>query len=491
MTGSIPSSLSVYTPAEMGLIDRQASALVPVEALMDAAGRAVARAVRRYFKPCRVLVACGPGNNGGDGFVAARYLTDAGWPVSVAEMVAPSPDSPAGKAAALFRGPRVPFTVEEAKRADLVIDAVFGAGLSRDVTGLPAEILAAARQVIAVDIPSGIDGETGLVRGAAPHAAMTVTFVRFKPGHLLYPARGYMGRLVLADIGMPDAVLEKVPACTWQNEPGLWRLPVPGPESHKYTRGVVSICAGASMPGAARLCAGGARAVGAGLVRVAAGEAAPAYRLGAPGLVVDDAPLPKLLGDNRRAVWVCGPGLTESEVAATLPALVTAKKTILADAGALSAYAGKPEQLRGVSVMTPHSGEFTKLFGSPGNNLPQAVRDAARFMESVVVLKGASTLIAAPDGRLAINNHASPALGTAGSGDTLSGVIAALLAAGMSAWEAACAGVWLHGEAGIRAGSWPIAEDLDLYLGAAREKATQMQSECKRYAKGILPGATL
>lgn len=483
------SHLSLYTPEEMGRVDQLASASVPVSTLMDNAGRAVARAVRRYMRPCRVLVLCGPGNNGGDGFVAARYLAEAGWSVAVAEMAAPHAGSAAAEASARFEGIRVPFALAEVERADLVIDAVFGAGLSRDVTGLPADLLQAARKIVAVDIPSGIDGATGQVRGSAPHAAMTVTFCRFKPGHLLYPGRSFMGRLVLADIGMPQAALEHVSPRAWQNTPGLWCLPEPGPESHKYTRGVVSLCAGQSMPGAARLCAGGARAAGAGLMRIAAGQDAPAYRLGAPGLVIDEGPLASLLADKRRAVWVCGPGLTEDEVQQTLPALLEAQKCVLADAGALSAAAGHPEKLRGVSVITPHIGEFTKLFGAPGANPPGSVRKAATQINAVVVLKGASTLIAAPDGRLAINDHASPALGTAGSGDTLSGVIAALLAAGMQAWDAACAGVWLHGEAGIQAGAWPIAEDLDRYLGPAREKATRLQHEYGEMCRGSLAGS--
>ena len=271
----------------------------------------------------------------------------------------------------------------------------------------------------------------------------------------------------------------------------MWHLPIPGPESHKYTRGVVSICAGESMPGATRLCAGGARAAGAGLVRVAAGAGAAAYKLGAPGLIIDDAPLTALLEDKRRRVWVCGPGLTEAEVQATLPVLLAAGKDILADAGALSASAGAPEKLKGVAVITPHIGEFTRVFGPIGSNPPEHVRQAAQQINAVVVLKGASTMIAAPDGRLAINNHATPALGTAGSGDTLSGVISALLAAGMPAWEAACAGVWLHGEAGRQAGPWPVAEDLDLHLGAAREKAAHMQKQRVNSHIGILPSANV
>ncbi|MFE8873416.1 NAD(P)H-hydrate dehydratase [Acetobacter persici] len=489
MPASPHAGLALYTPEQMAQVDHLASAIVPVATLMENAGRAVARAVRRFMRPCRVLVLCGPGNNGGDGFVAARFLAEAGWPVAVAELAAPRAGSPAAEASARFEGVRVPFALAEVERADLVIDAVFGAGLSRDVTGLAADLLKAARKVVAIDTPSGIDGATGQVRGYAPHAAMTVTFCRFKPGHLLYPGRSFMGRLVLADIGMPEQALAQVPCGLWQNAPGLWNLPEPGPESHKYTRGVVSLCAGQSMPGAARLCAGGARAAGAGLVRIAAGQDAPAYRLGAPGLVIDDGPLESLLSDKRRAVWVCGPGLTESEVAETLPALLSAQKCVLADAGALSAAAGQPETLKGVAVITPHSGEFTKLFGAPGVNPPDSVRKAAVRINAVVVLKGASTLIAAPDGRLAINDHASPALGTAGSGDTLSGVIAALLAAGMPVWEAACAGVWLHGEAGIQAGSWPIAEDLDRYLGSAREKATRLQQEYGEMCRRSLAGS--
>ncbi|BAU38825.1 sugar kinase [Acetobacter pasteurianus NBRC 101655] len=487
MAAIYPSLLSVYSPDEMGKIDHISAQTVPVSVLMENAGRAVARAILRYEKPARVLVLCGPGNNGGDGYVVARHLYDAGRPVAVAEMVAPKPGGPAAEASARFRGVRVPFSAQESARADLVVDAVFGAGLSRDVAGLPVEVLQAARRVVAVDIPSGVDGATGLVRGYAPQAVMTVTFCRFKPGHLLYPGREYLGRLILADIGIPQIALDQVPPTTWQNEPGLWHLPIPGPESHKYTRGVVSICAGESMPGATRLCAGGARAAGAGLVRVAAGTGAAAYKLGAPGLIIDDAPLPTLLEDKRRRVWVCGPGLTEAEVQATLPVLLATGKSVLADAGVLSASAGDPEKLKGVAIITPHIGEFTRVFGPVGSNPPEHVRQAAQQIGAVVVLKGASTMIAAPDGRLAINNHATPALGTAGSGDTLSGVISALLAAGMPAWEAACAGVWLHGEAGRQAGPWPVAEDLDLHLGAAREKAAHMQKQRVNSHIGILP----
>jgi hydroxyethylthiazole kinase-like uncharacterized protein yjeF len=473
------SDLALPDPEEKGQIDRFTARTVPIATLMENAGRAVARAVKIFASPCRVLVLCGPGNNGGDGYVAARYLSEQGWPVSVAVLVEPSPGGDAALMVERLNVPRVPFSVEEAARADLVIDAVFGAGLNRDVVGKVADVLAAARRLVAIDVPTGLDGHTGQVRGFAPQAELTVTFFRPSPGHLLFPGRSLCGHLVVRDIGIKgEDAFEAVPVKTWLNWPGLWRLPILGPQSHKYTRGVVSLCAGESMPGAARLAAAGARSAGAGLVRISAEANAPALRLAvAPGLIVDGQPLEQLLTDVRRRVWICGPGLTVEEAAHALPILLSAGRQVVADAGALGLAAGVPEKLKGVSVITPHEGEFVALFGAVGEDAVAAVRVAAVMIDAVVVLKGATTVIAAPDGRVALNTHASVSLGTAGSGDTLSGVIAALLAAGMPVWEAAAAGVWLHGEAGLRAGGWCLAEDLDRYLGDARGYATALQDE--------------
>ena len=465
-------NLALYTPDEMGRIDAFAARFVPISTLMDNAGRTVARVIRAHFKPMRVLVLCGPGNNGGDGYVAARYLREAGWPVRVAALSLPANKTAAAEASAYFTGIRVPFSCEEVKRADLVVDAVFGAGLTRDITEEVAHVLGAASRLVAIDIPSGVDGATGHVRGYAPQAEMTITFDRLKYGHILYPGRELCGKLVLAQIGIPKSAFETVSARAWHNKPPLWRLPVLNAQSNKYTRGVVSICGGENMPGAARLCASAARATGAGLVRIAAGFFAALYRGGDPGVITESEPLSELLTDDRRYVWVCGPGLSADEVNDTLPLLLNAGRCVLADAGALSAAVGQCERLRGVSVITPHAGEFTRLFGAIEEDLPTQIRSIAGHIGAVVVLKGSSTLIAAPDGRLAVNTHATSALSTAGSGDTLSGVIAALLAAGMPAWEAACAGVWIHGEAGIKAGLWSISENLDQYLGAARQEAT-------------------
>lgn len=466
--------LLLPSPSECGELDKRAASIVPVSRLMENAGRAVARAVRQRAAPCRVLVLCGPGNNGGDGYVAARHLMQAGWSVTVAALAPPRAGGPAAEAAEKWTGPVVPFSASEAGRADIVIDAVFGAGQNRPPSAQIVTVLAAARRIIAVDMLTGVDGATGALLCDLPAAEMTVTFVRLKPGHLLYPGRQYLGEVICADIGMPEALIAEISCLTWRNEPGLWRVPDMTAESHKYTRGVVSLCAGASMPGAARLSAAGARASGAGLVRISAGAQAAAFRLGPPGLIVDAEPLSELLEDERRKVWICGPGLTTDEVSEVLPMLLDAARTVVADAGALGWAAGKPEKLKGVAAITPHLGEFTRLFGKPGSDRLGAAREAARLLGTVVVLKGPDTIIAAPDGRAAINAHASPALATAGSGDTLSGVIGTMLAAGMTAWDGCCAGVWIHGEAGLRSGAWPIAENFDRHLGAARDAAIQL-----------------
>jgi len=448
-------------PDAMARADAEAVRLgTPGPVLMANAGRAVARAARRYFSPCRVAVLCGPGNNGGDGYVAARLLQEEGWPVTLAALAAPRAGSDAAGAAAPWHGPAAPFAPATAARADLVIDAVFGAGLDRDVSEQVSETLRAARRVLAVDVPSGVDGATGAVRGQAPRAALTVTFFRYKPGHLLLPGRDLCGAVELADIGIPGRVLESVPADTFINLPSLWQLPRLSALDHKYSRGDVTVLGGAAMTGAARLAAAAARRAGAGLVTLAATRGGDIYRTGEPGLIVSDAPLEALLADARRRVWVCGPGLGHDEARAALPALLAAGRAVVADADALTAYAGEPDALRGVAVMTPHAGEFARVFGTLGTDRLAAARAAAKRTGAVVLLKGSDTVVAAPDGRAAINASAPPWLATAGAGDVLSGLIAGLLAQGMPPWEAAAAGAWLHGRAAALAGPHLIVEDL-------------------------------
>ncbi len=444
----------LLTPAEMAQADAKAVATgTPVAVLMERAGWAVAQAIRARFRPCRVLVAAGPGNNGGDGYVAARLLAREGWPVAVAALSPPRGD--AAKAAARWHGSTLPFTPEHAARADLVVDAVFGAGLARDLPPEVAAVLAAAPRIVAIDVPSGLDGATGATRGSVAQADLTVTFHRRKPGHLLLPGRQLCGELVLAEIGIPAG---HPVVRTWRNTPALWTRPGPGPGDHKYTRGHVTILGGAAMTGAARLAAAAARRIGAGMLTIASPpDAAATYRAADPGVIVATEPLETLLADPRRNVWLAGPGLGALAARADLPILLAANRLTVLDADALR---GPAEALRGATVLTPHAGEFARVFGAPGADRLAAVREAAAFTGAVVLLKGADTIIAAPDGRAAINDNAPPWLATAGAGDVLAGLVAGLLAQGIPAWEATCAAAFLHGQAAYQAGPGLIAEDL-------------------------------
>ena len=314
------SRLELLTPDEMARADAAAPGLgVPSYTLMENAGRAVARAIQARFRPGRVLVLCGPGNNGGDGYVVARLLAQDGWPVTLAALGAPKAGTDAAIARGRWHGPNVDFSAAEAGRAELTIDAVFGAGLSRDIGADVAAVLRAARRVVAVDVPSGLDGATGQIRGFAAPAVMTVTFFRLKPGHLLLPGRDLCGETVLADIGMPERVLDQTGHRVFRNAPGLWTLPALATDAHKYGRGHVTILGGKEMTGAARLAADAARRGGAGLVTILALGAAEVYRNGAPGALVSEAALPGLLSDRRRTVWVCGPGLEPDLARATWP----------------------------------------------------------------------------------------------------------------------------------------------------------------------------
>jgi hydroxyethylthiazole kinase-like uncharacterized protein yjeF len=445
---------------------------MPTETLMEAAGSAVARAIRARYRPCRTLVLAGPGNNGGDGYVAARYLEQAGWPVAVAALAPPSPGTAASAAAARWHGPMVAFSAAEVARAGLVVDALFGAGLTRPLAPEIVKILRAVQApLVAVDVPSGLDGATGQVLGHAPQAALTISFFRLKPGHLLLPGRALCGETVLADIGLPEAVLGGIAPRCWRNHPSRWALPSLELSAHKYTRGHLTILAGASMPGAARLAAAAARRLGAGLVTLHAEnlELATMLRADAPGQLVSDATLEALLADARRKVWLAGPGLLPHEATrAAIRAIIEAGKTLVADAGALMATADAPDLLRGAAVITPHAGEFARLFGEPGADRLAATRAAAVRLGAVVVLKGPDSIIAAPDGRVIINDNAPPSLATAGTGDILAGAIAALLAQGMAPFEAAAAAVWLHGAGAASGPPGLIAEDLPALIAKAR-----------------------
>jgi NAD(P)H-hydrate epimerase len=471
-------------PAEMGEADRLTIAGgVPGIVLMENAGRAVADAVARRWRRRPLAVLCGPGNNGGDGFVAARILAERGWPVRLAllgERVALTGD--AALAAARWAGPVEPFGAAGLDDAALVIDALFGAGLARPIEGIAAEIIAELVKrrlpVVAVDVPSGVDGGSGDVRGIAPRAALTVTFFRRKPGHLLLPGRGYCGETLVAQIGIPAAVLDDIRPSVAANHPDWWLegFPRPRPEGHKYSRGHALVAGGAVMTGAARMAACAALRLGAGLVTVAAPAAAlPVYAATLTGVIIQPEDgldgFRRLLADQRRNAALIGPGagVMPETRDKTLAILAAGKRAVL-DADALTVFAEDPAALFAAvgsdCVMTPHEGEFARLFDTAGSKLERA-RRAAQRGGAVVLLKGNDTVVAAPDGRAAINENAPPDLATAGSGDVLAGMVLALLAQGMHAFEAAAAAVWLHADAGGRVGAGLVAEDVIEALPAA------------------------
>lgn len=464
------SPLVLLTPSQMQWVDQEAGKTIPTIQLMQNAGWAVTQEIVKRYKACSVLVLCGPGNNGGDGYVVARLLAKAGWSVCVGILGQPKIGSDAEQVANQWSG-RVTYDPESyIQKADLVIDAIFGAGLARDLDPRVSDLLRRAKRIVAIDTPSGIDGATGQVRGYAPHAELTISFFRAKPGHYLLPGREYMGELVIKDIGIPSRILSIVQPDCWLNEPGLWNVPNSQIEDYKYRRGAVSIIGGAQMTGAARLSGHASLNSGAGLVHIFPLGNKDIYYESSSCFLVDEDSLEKSLQDNRRKVWVCGSGLHFDEVQKTLPMLVAAGKHVIADAGAFQV--DHIDLLKGCSVMTPHIGEFNRVFGEIKGDKVTAARQAAQKTGCVVVLKGPDTVIAAPDGRAAINQHASARLATAGSGDTLTGIIATLLATGMSEWESACAGVWIHGEAAFLSDhSWPNAEMLVKNLGKARDNA--------------------
>ncbi|MGE5476724.1 MAG: NAD(P)H-hydrate dehydratase [Bacteroidales bacterium] len=467
-----PEILSV---AEMYRADALAMAGgIPGARLMEAAGHAVALELRRRFRPCRVAILCGPGNNGGDGFVAARLLRHQGYAVRLALLgEVGNLKGDAALMAARWKGGVEALTPAVLERADVVVDALFGAGLARPLDGVAAELIAelARRRlpVVAVDVPSGVDGDTGAILGCAPQAVVTVTFFRKKPGHLLLPGRLRCGEVVVADIGIPDAVLHEVEPPLAENGPALWRdhFPWPRADGHKYTRGHLVVVGGETMTGAARLAARTARRVGAGLVTIAAPAPALAtYRAGDPGTIV--ASLDEyggLLADPRKNALVLGPGggVGEATRGRVLAALKAGKAAVL-DADALTSFADMPGELfKSLSanvVLTPHDGEFARLFGAAGGSRLERARQAAGRAGAVVLLKGPDTVVAHPDGRAAINANAPPTLATAGSGDVLAGLIGGLLAAGMDGFLAACCGVWLHGACAQEFGAGLVAEDL-------------------------------
>jgi len=513
----------LFTTAQMREVDRLAilRGTAGIE-LMERAGLVTARCAAARLAPGgHVAVLCGPGNNGGDGFVAARALAQHGFRVELAllgerdRLV-----GDAALAAARWDGPVVAPDAVDLTVVDLIVDALFGAGLVRDLTGTAAcvveKINASGRPVLAVDLPSGVDGDTGRVRGAAVRASETVTFHRRKPGQLLLPGRLHCGLVRLASIGIPSAIDGQAlgeAASVFANNAALWdaALPRPAREGHKYGRGHALVLGGGiEGVGAARLAARAALRIGAGLVTLGVpGSALLAHAARGPDALmvrVRDSAGSDLLTDHRINAAVIGPAFGVGEgTREAVRALLQAGKAAVLDADALTSFegragelanlihgrasfdaqpeggaaasGGKLENAAGV-VLTPHDGEFARLMrgadlatergeSAPRGSKIDRTRLAARFTGAVLVLKGADTVVAAPDGRAAVNESGTPYLATAGSGDALAGAIAGLLAQGMPAFEAACAAVWLHGQAGEALGPGLIADDLPEAMAGA------------------------
>ncbi|MEQ1653799.1 MAG: NAD(P)H-hydrate dehydratase [Hyphomicrobium sp.] len=514
----------LLTTDEMAEADRRAVVLGVIGlTLMENAGRAVADEAAKMTAPgARIAVLCGPGNNGGDGFVAARILRDRGFDVRVSLLGERA--ALKGDAAEMAR--RWPLVVraaapDELQAMDLVIDALFGAGLSRALDGDAAELVAAINasglSVLAVDVPSGLNGTTGGYDGPVVQATRSITFFRKKPGHLLMPGRALCGDVIVADIGIPDAVLacprspsiplteragredDGIAISTFENTPSLWRLRFPSlaATAHKYTRGHALVVSGPPFQtGAARMSARAALRIGAGLVTVAGSSSACAVNaahLTAIMLTVCNraADLREILDDKRKTAVLIGPGAgVGDETRALVEAALESEAAVVLDADALTSFAStddaradnvgfgftsqRKQSVSGPAalyaaiaalpsravVLTPHDGEFKRLFGNlPGSKLDRA-RAAAKTSGAIIVLKGADTVIARADGLAAINANAPPTLATAGSGDVLAGFITGLIAQGMPAFEAACAAVWLHGACANTFGPGLIAEDL-------------------------------
>lgn len=490
----------LLTPDEMGAADRQAAQSgIDSYGLMERAGQAVAAAALRLFPgAARFVVFCGPGNNGGDGYVAARALHESGAAVAIYALGDPArlkgdAARAYGNGALSTRG----LSEWKPKAGDVVIDTVFGAGLSKNVPEELAGVIEKTGRlnlpVLAVDLPSGLCGRTGHVRGAAFAARHTVTFMTRKPGHLLLPGRMLCNEVEVFDIGIPHRIILDCAGLLRQNDPSLWSLPDPDAASHKFRRGHLGVFSGpASATGAARLSAMAGLRAGAGLVTLAARREALdilATHLTAIMLheVNSQHEAAEWIADRRLTAFVLGPGFGYGQTIRDYVELLAGRPLVL-DADGISSFQDRHETLFSLGaeagpaslVMTPHEGEFARLFpdiaAEPELGKAEKAQAAASRSRAVIVYKGADSVIAAPDGRTWINTNAPPWLATAGSGDVLAGIIGGLMAQGMPAFEAAAAGVWLHGEAGNHVGRGLTAEDLPTSLSAVLAEGAALRA---------------
>ncbi|MBL0372897.1 NAD(P)H-hydrate dehydratase [Rhizobium sp. KVB221] len=457
---------------------------IPGYALMTAAGHAVAAAALRHYPEAeRFVVLAGPGNNGGDGYVAARLLAESGADIRVFRLsMKPPMTEDASRAHAECPVEGLPLSMYCPRLGDVVIDALFGAGLARDLSPEVSDLISELERnripVLSVDIPSGICGRSGHIRGAAFRAERTVTFVALKPGQVLLPGREHCGEVEIAEIGVPRRLIEQYRSPTRINSPDIWLdyASAKTPSGHKYSHGSLGVFSGgATQTGACRLAAEAGLRAGAGLVTIAGPSealAANAAHLTAVMLRQVDgrAELDEWLQDRRLGAFVLGPGFGVGEKARDF-VLALRDRNLVLDADGITSFRDDPERLfeafsTGAPhlILTPHDGEFGRLFpdvaASKEISKVERAQAAARRANAIIILKGADTVIAGPDGRCAINSNAPPWLATAGSGDVLAGICGSLMAQGFAAFETACAAVWYHGEAGNRAGKGLTAESL-------------------------------
>jgi hydroxyethylthiazole kinase-like uncharacterized protein yjeF len=463
----------ILTVAETVAADKAAIAAgTPGATLMERAGAAVAEAITERFSPRPTVVLCGPGNNGGDGYVVARLLRAQGWEVWVEALATPT-TADAKAAAARWMGSTIPLG-KAPGRAELTVDALFGAGLSRPLKGEAARLARlyerAPERVVAVDLPSGVDGDTGQPAGEASFTAgLTVTFHAKKPAHVLEPGRGRCGEVLVADIGLADG-----DGLLFENTPDLWldRFPWPAISAHKHARGRLVVISGEPWStGASRLAARAALRIGAGLVTLLSRPESLQVNAAHLEAVMlrpyeTEVELEQAAAEVDAAVIGPAAGLNESTLL-NLLALARTGAALVIDADAITVFRDDPDELFSIldrdDVLTPHPGEFERIFPGLLKRAPEriaAAREAAGRAGAVVLLKGPDTVIAAPDGRAAVNVNGSPWLATAGSGDVLAGFIGGLVAQGMESFEAACASAWIHAEAGGGFGPGLIAEDL-------------------------------
>lgn len=472
--------------------------------MMENAGRGVAEeVVRRFPRGSRVTVLCGPGNNGGDGFVCARYLRERGYQVRLA-LLGRQEDLPRDPKEMARRWDEAiePMSLQSLEGAQIIVDAIYGTGLRDNISGVPAQIIeevtARALPVVSVDVPTGIDATAGIVRGLAFKAAATVTFFRRKTGHILLPGRLYSGDVRAVEIGIPATVLADIAPRTFANDPDFWlryfpKLKIDG---HKYDRGHAVVVSGPmESTGAARLAARTALRSGSGLVTVATSKAAfyiNAAQLTAVMVAPYDgsAGLGEILSDPRVTAVLIGPGAgSDGDVRDLVSTVLASEATAVLDAEGITAFSEAPAELfdqikarPAPTIMTPHEGEFKKVFpelDDEPSKLERA-RRAAEISGAVIILKGPDTVVAAPDSLASVSENAPPWLATAGSGDVLAGLVTGLLAQGMAAFDAAAAAVWIHGELAVAFGPGLIADDMpDLLPGVLQrlDKRGKIYSE--------------